>query len=277
MAWINAPQTSAPQAGVPETETISDETNTPTDVQPEATPRVRLPRPRLRRPSLLRELLNNVFFIAAALILSEIAFPRSSISGPSMQPNLWAGQHLLISRVDYLFGDPQFLDIAVFDPPDASDDMLIKRVIGVPGDIIEIRDLLVYRNGVLLEEPYFVNKPCEPVKCPNRTWTLGEDEYFMMGDNRNHSNDSRAFGPISRERIVGKALWRYLPLDQFGSLYSVQYNQSQTVIPSDVTPDVIFTTPTPTLGTESEIAPSVTSEVTEEAPTEEPFQTAPQS
>jgi signal peptidase I len=185
---------------------------------------VRALRPRLRRPGLLRELLNNLFFIAAALVLSEIAFPRSSISGPSMQPTLWAGQHLLISRVDYLFGEPQYLDIAVFDPPDTSDDMLIKRVIGLPGDTIEIRDQLVYRNGQLLDEPYFVNAPCEPYKCPDKSWTLGENEYFMMGDNRNHSNDSRAFGPIHRQHIVGKALWRYLPLNQFGSLYSIQYN-----------------------------------------------------
>lgn len=264
MAVINPPQTN-----MPDTETVSDDTHTAADLQTEEKRKLKLPRPRLRRPSLLRELLNNVFFIAAALILSEIAFPRSSISGPSMQPNLWAGQHLLISRVDYLFGDPQFLDIAVFDPPDESDDMLIKRVIGVPGDVIEIRDQLVYRNGVLLEEPYFVNKPCEPSKCPNRTWTLGEDEYFMMGDNRNHSRDSRVFDQITRDRIVGKALWRYLPLDQFGSLYSVQYNQSQTAIPADVTPQVLFATPTEEL----EIAPSAT----EETPTEEPFQTAPQS
>jgi signal peptidase I len=181
---------------------------------------------------------------------------------------------LLISRVDYLFGDPQFLDIAVFDPPDASDDMLIKRVIGVPGDVIEIRDLLVYRNGELLEEPYFVNKPCELSKCRNQTWTLGEDEYFMMGDNRNHSRDSREFDQITRDRIVGKALWRYLPLDQFGSLYGVQYNQSQTALPADQTPEIRFATPTPESTSESEEA---TAETLSDTPTEEPFQAAPQS
>lgn len=196
---------------------------------------MKLPRPRLARPTLLREFINNVFFIVAALVLSEIAFPRSSIDGPSMQPNLWAGQHLLISRVAYLFGDPQPGDIAVFDPVDAKDEMLIKRVIGVPGDTIEIhgvevekdgqttRDYQVLRNGEVLPEPYFINRPC--TNCRDNVWHLGEDEYFMMGDNRNHSNDSRAFGPVKRERIVGKAIWRYLPLDQFGSLYNVGYNQ----------------------------------------------------
>lgn len=266
MAVIEQPQT---EMHNPNT-TVSEDM----DVVEQKKPQVRLPRPRLRRPSLLRELLNNAFFIVAALILSEIAFPRSSISGPSMQPNLWAGQHLLISRVDYLFGDPQFLDIAVFDPPDASDDMLIKRVIGVPGDLIEVRDLLVYRNGVQLEEPYFVNKPCDLSHCRNQTWTLGEDEYFMMGDNRNHSRDSREFGPIGRDRIVGKALWRYLPLDQFGSLYAIQYNQSQTPLPADPTPEVRFTTPTPESTSEAEESSTGT---LSDTPTEEPFQAAPQS
>jgi signal peptidase I len=178
-------------------------------------PRVNIPRPALRRPGLLRELLNSIFFIAAALVLSELALPRSSIDGPSMQPTLFAGQHLLISRINYLFGDPQRGDIAVFDPPDEKTEMLIKRVIGIPGDTLEIRNNEVYRNGELLDEPYFVNTPC---RCRDDSWTLEADEYFMMGDNRNQSNDSRAFGPITRERIVGKAIWRHWPPDKFGPL-----------------------------------------------------------
>jgi len=185
-----------------------------------------LPRPRLKRPGFWRELLNSAFFIIAALIFSELALPRSSIDGPSMQPTLWAGDHLLISRVNYLMGDPQYGDIAVFD---RNDEMLIKRVIGVPGDTIEIRQTIttdangvevrgadVIRNGEVLDEPYFINRPCN--NCRDNTWVLGEDEYFMMGDNRNHSNDSRAFGPVSREKIVGRAIFRYLPFNTFGLL-----------------------------------------------------------
>lgn len=176
-------------------------------------------RPRLRRIGALRELLNSVFFIAAALIISELAFPRSSISGPSMEPTLCTGQHLLISRLDYLFGEPRHGDIAVFDPPDSAEDMLIKRVIGVPGDLIEIRDREVYRNGEKLDEPYFYYTPCSLGMCPDRTWQLKEGEYFLAGDNRNHSRDSRAFGAVPRDQIVGKALFRYFPLDRIGSLY----------------------------------------------------------
>lgn len=191
-------------------------------------PRVSVSRPKLRRPGLTRELLNSVFFIVAALIFSELAMPRSSIDGPSMQPTLWAGQHLLISRIDYLFGNPQRGDIAVFDPPNEAKEMLIKRVIGIPGDTVELRrkkitvdgqernDADLFINGELVEEPYFINRPCN--NC-NGTWTLGPDEYFMMGDNRNQSNDSRAFGVITRDRIVGKAIWRHWPLEEFGPLY----------------------------------------------------------
>ncbi|MCU0463788.1 MAG: signal peptidase I [Anaerolineae bacterium] len=188
-----------------------------------------LPKPRLRRPGFWRELLNSAFFIFAALVFSELTFPRSSISGSSMEPTLWGGNHLLISRVSYLVADPQFGEIAVFISPDAKAEMLIKRVIGVPGDTIEIRrtsavdasgfevyDGEIVRNGVVLDEPYFINRPCN--NCYDRTWTLGENEYFFVGDNRNRSNDSRALGPISRERIVGKAIFRYLPFDQFGTL-----------------------------------------------------------
>ena len=195
---------------------------------PLSSPRA-LPKPRLQRPGFWRELLNSAFFIIAALIFSELALPRSSIEGPSMQPTLWAGNHLLISRIAYLIGDPQHGDIAVFDAPDIKEEMLIKRVIGVPGDTIEIRqftttdangvevrDAQVFRNGELLDEPYFVNRPCR--NCRDETWVLGPDEYFMMGDNRNHSNDSRAFDQIRREKIVGKAIFRYLPLNEFGLL-----------------------------------------------------------
>lgn len=177
------------------------------------------PRPRLKRVGTLREILNSLFFIAAALIFSEMAFPRSSIDGPSMEPTLFTGQNLLISRLHYLFADIERGDIAVFDPPNAKEEMLIKRVIGIPGDTIEMRNQEVYLNGEKLVEPYFVNAPCSPSYCPDESWTLGPDEYFFMGDNRNRSNDSRAFNQITRDRIVGKAIFRYWPPDKFGPIY----------------------------------------------------------
>jgi signal peptidase I len=180
----------------------------------------RMPRPRLRRPGLLQELIGTLIFILSVYALAEMAIPRSNIDGPSMQPNLHAGQYLIISRLDYLFGEPQRGDVAVFQAPGSDDDepRLIKRVIGLPGDTVEIRDTEVYVNGEKLDEPYFINRPCNPSKCPNETWTLGPSQYFMMGDNRNNSRDSRAFGPIQRSAIVGRAVFRYLPLSEFGAI-----------------------------------------------------------
>jgi signal peptidase I len=139
-----------------------------------------------------------------------------------MQPNLWTGQILLVSRIHYLMGSIQYGDVAVFLPPGESE-MLVKRVIGLPGDVIEVRDRQVYRNGILLDEPYFINRPCDLAHCPDRVWELGEDEYFLMGDNRNHSRDSRAFGPVTHDRIVGKAILRYWPINDFDIFFD-QYN-----------------------------------------------------
>lgn len=191
---------------------------------------LKLPRPRLHRPGFLRELVNTLVFIVAVYAFAEMAIPRSNIDGPSMLPSFHTGEYIIISRFDYLFGDPQRGDVAVFQSPesDASDPRLIKRVIGIPGDTIEIRaieeevdgrmdvvDAEVYLNGERLDEPYFVNRPCTN-SCHSQTVTLGEDEYFFMGDNRNDSNDSRGFGAVKRSAIVGKAVLRYLPVTAFG-------------------------------------------------------------
>lgn len=132
-----------------------------------------------------------------------------------MEPNFAEGQYLVISRLHYLLGDPQRGDIVVFNSPEADpgDPSLIKRVIGLPGETVSIENTLVYIDGALLEEPY-INEPCNTYRCPDRTWHLDDDSYFLMGDNRNVSNDSRAFGPVTHDRIIGEVLLRYWPLEQ---------------------------------------------------------------
>ncbi len=181
-------------------------------------------RPRLQRHGILRELIATLFFIVAVYALAEMSFPRSNLEGPSMEPTFFAGQYLLISRVHYLFGEPEYGDIVVFQRPDYTPQQprLIKRLIGLPGDTIEIRERLVYRNGQQLDEPYFVNAPCT-FDCADRLWLLGPDEYFVMGDNRNRSQDSRDFGVIHRALIVGEAVFRYWPIDQIGSVIKIGY------------------------------------------------------
>lgn len=177
------------------------------------------PRPRLRIQGRIREFINLGIFLVAVYTLLEISIPRSVVLSISMEPNLVAEQRLLISRVSYLFGDPQRGEIVVFESPNAPPQQppLIKRLIGLPGETIEFRDSAVYINGVLLDEPY-INEPCWAEKCRDASWILGSDEYFLMGDNRNHSHDSRSFGPVHRDRLIGRAILRWWPPAKWGVL-----------------------------------------------------------
>jgi len=172
------------------------------------------PRPRLRLLGWGRELLGTAAFLIAVFTLLQLALPRSVVHGTSMEPSFSEGQRLVISRLNYLFGDPQRGDIVVFNSPNPLRDnepSLIKRVIGMPGDTIEFIDQQLYVNNVLLDEPY-INEPCAARDCEDELWELGPDEYFVMGDNRNVSRDSRAFGPVPGENIIGEALLRFWPI-----------------------------------------------------------------
>lgn len=176
------------------------------------------PRPNLQRSNFVRELLETAVLIGLVFTLVNLATVRFYIEGPSMQPNFWAEQFLIVSRVHYLLGNPQRGDIVVFDPPGddgtPNEPLLIKRLIGMPGEHVEIRDAQVYINGVALNESY-IKEPCTS-NCADRSWDLGENEYFMMGDNRNNSRDSRVFGPITKNRIIGEAIIRYWPPQDWG-------------------------------------------------------------
>jgi signal peptidase I len=163
----------------------------------------------------LREIVETILLIGVIYTLVNLACARFVVEGPSMQPNFHTGQFLVVSRVNYMLADPQRGDVAVFHYPNNPQEDYIKRVIGLPGDTVEIRDTFVYVNGVQLDEPY-INEPCTASSCRNNTWELGTDEYFMMGDNRNHSSDSRAFGAVNRQFIVGEALIRYWPPQDWG-------------------------------------------------------------
>lgn len=178
-----------------------------------------MPRPRLQRPRLLKEIVETAILIGLVYTLVNLLSVRFYIEGPSMQPSFHAGQFLIVSRVHYLLDQPQRGDIVVFDPPgdddQADDPLLIKRLIGLPGDTIALREQQVFVNGQPLAEPYLL-EVCEPSRCRDNEWTLAANEYFLMGDNRNNSRDSRVFGPVTRERIIGEAIVRYWPLPDVG-------------------------------------------------------------
>lgn len=179
------------------------------------------PRPSIDRFRFLQELMSTVLFFIAIFSLLQLTLPRSVVHGTSMQPTFYEGQYLVISRLDYMIGDPQRGDVLVFNSPEG-DDALIKRVIGIPHDVIEIRGTEIYLNDAKIDEPY-INEPCRVCRDGAR-WELGADEYFLMGDNRNRSNDSRNFGPVTHEHIIGKVLFRYWPLEDFGLIRPHQYD-----------------------------------------------------
>jgi len=185
-------------------------------------------RPRLRHKGILRETLQTLLFLVAVYVLLEMTIPRSVVLSISMEPNLIADQRLLISRMSYLFGEPERGDIVIFIPPNQppGDPPLIKRLIGLPGETVEFRDSYLYINDMKLEE-FYLNEPCNPIRCPNASWQLGEDDFFFICDNRNHSHDSRAFGPIQRGQIIGRAVLRWWPPAKWGILSYNYRNPSE--------------------------------------------------
>ena len=176
------------------------------------------PRPKLKRSTFVRELLETIILIGLFYTLVNLASVRFYIEGPSMQPNFWANQFLIVSRANYLLGEPQRGDIVVFDPPGddgtPNEPLLIKRLIGLPGETVSLHEGQVYIDGTPLNEPY-IKEPCTR-SCNDNSWQLGADEYFFMGDNRNNSRDSRAFGPVTKNRVIGEAVVRYWPPQDWG-------------------------------------------------------------
>jgi signal peptidase I len=152
-----------------------------------------------------------------------MAIPRSLVDGRSMQPTFENEERLIVSRVNYLITLPERGDIIVFNSISRfeSDVMLIKRIIGLPGDRVEFRERQLYLNGIPIEEPYTLEE-CNS-RCSDEEWILSSGEYFVMGDNRNNSSDSRRFGPIPLGQIVGRVVFRYWPPERVGLITHQNY------------------------------------------------------
>lgn len=148
---------------------------------------------------------------------------RYRIDGSSMNPTLNDGQYLIINNVSYLLEEPKRGDIIVFQHPQ-NDLNLIKRVIGLPGDHIEITNRQVKVNGVPLEEPYIQAPPTY-----NGAWDVPEGQYFVLGDNRNNSSDSHSWLYLPQENILGKAEVIYWPPTDWQSVPHFAHNLSRMV------------------------------------------------
>ncbi len=194
------------------------------DVEPELpddlelNPKIPSERPVLRSG---RRTSSNVFEVVILVIviytLVNLSTARAIVFGPSMQPNFYTGQLVIINRFAYFFNGPTRGDVVVLHSPRAEcqgvqlDDKycedLIKRVIGLPGESVQIKGGRVYINGTRIEEPY-VTEFC---KGCDGSWKLKANQYLVLGDNRNNSWDGHSFGPIPRDLIVGEAWIRYWP------------------------------------------------------------------
>lgn len=174
--------------------------------------------------NILKEILSTSVYLllvlcAAYLIVTYVG-QRTQVSGNSMESTLSDADHLIVDKISYRFGDPKRFDIVVFPFQYDRDTYYIKRIIGMPGETVQIDEQgNIYIDGEVLAESYgreVIEDPgraVEPVK-------LGVDEYFVMGDNRNNSSDSRALsvGNIHRSDIIGRAFLRIWPLSKFGVL-----------------------------------------------------------
>ncbi len=172
-----------------------------------------------------------VVVLSIFLILYLFIMQPHQVNGLSMYPNFDNGEYLLTDKISYKTGTPQRGDVVVFHAPETAQCPqgtgcdFIKRIIAVPGETIEVKNNGYYINGEKLVEPYI---PDENYTRPGaytqgRAITLGPNEYFVSGDNRPHSSDSRAWGPITPKEIVGKAFFRYWPIKSIGVIQHMRY------------------------------------------------------
>jgi signal peptidase I len=170
-----------------------------------------------------REIIETILLAAVIWLAVNFATARYVVDGQSMEPNLHTGQFLIVSRLTYKFGLPQRGDIIVFDFPGNPADDYVKRVIGLPGDTVTIQEGQIAINGTHLTEPYL---PDERVMPTQGRWVVPENSYFVLGDNRAHSSDSRSWGMLPKDAIIGKAWVSYWPPPNWGTIPHYDYATS---------------------------------------------------
>lgn len=175
------------------------------------------------KPDVMRELLGMLVYVGIVLAVTFFIITfvgqRTHVSGESMENTLDDGDQLIVDKVTYRFHDPERFDIIVFPFRYKDNTYYIKRIIGLPGETVQIVDGEIYINGEVLQESYG-REVMQDAGLAAEPITLGDDEYFVLGDNRNYSSDSRdpSVALIHRKEIVGRAWLRIWPLSSFGIL-----------------------------------------------------------
>jgi signal peptidase I len=168
-----------------------------------------------RTVRVLKEILVYVLIAAVLYVTLQVTMQNYTVVYTSMTPGIQPGDWIRVSKFNYWFGQPERGDVVVFDPPESQDDVpYIKRVIGLPGDSVEVRDQKVWVNGKALDEPY-LSRPTLYNMAPTR---VPAGQYFVLGDNRNNSIDSHGGWTVPRENIVGRAWFTYWTPSRWGGV-----------------------------------------------------------
>ena len=170
----------------------------------------------------MSEVISLILYIAVALVITFLLIKyvgqRTVVDGQSMEPTLYNNDNLIVDKISYRFKDPERFDIIVFPYQYKDDTYYIKRIIGLPGETVQIdTEGNIYIDGEILEESYGKEIIKDPVLAAQPI-TLGDDEYFVLGDNRNNSGDSRFadVGNVKRSQIIGRAFFRMWPISSMG-------------------------------------------------------------
>jgi len=176
------------------------------------------------KKSIAKEILSTSVYLLCVLLVTYLIInfvgQRTEVQGSSMEPTLHNEDNLIVDKITYRFNDPKRFDIIVFPFQYEEETYYIKRIIGMPGETVRIDyDGNIYIDGEILSESYGLEVIQEPGRAVEEI-TLGEDEYFVLGDNRNNSTDSRAdlVGNIHKNDIIGRAWVRIYPFERFGKL-----------------------------------------------------------
>jgi signal peptidase I len=161
--------------------------------------------------SLLMDVLETLVLAVVLFVGINAVSVRTRVDGFSMEPSLHNGAFVLVNKLSYRLAEPTYGDIIVFYYPRDPEQEFIKRVIGLPGDKVDVLDGKVYINERLLEEPYVAEIPLY-----TGSWNVPQESLLVLGDNRNNSSDSHTWGPLPISYVVGKAILVYWPPTDFG-------------------------------------------------------------
>lgn len=161
--------------------------------------------------AVLMDILETLLLSVVLFFLINAVSARIKIDGSSMEPSLHNGEFVIVSKLNYRFGEPERGDVVVFDYPKNVTQEYIKRVVGLPGETVMIENGTVYIDGQPLQEPYVSEPPAY-----QGTWEVPRGSLFVLGDNRNNSSDSHDWGEVPKENLIGEALLVYWPPPSWG-------------------------------------------------------------